>query len=291
MTALVTHKVTPMIGNSAPQSGFDNRQMSLLRDTICKGATPDEFQMFAHVCKKTGLDPFMKQVFPVRRWDAKLRREVMTIQTSIDGYRLIADRTGRYAPGREPTFVERSDGTLLSATSYVKKQTADGTWHEVAATAYYEEYVQRFTDKSTGESKPTKFWADMPHSQTAKCAESLALRKAFPAEMSGIYTKEEMQQAETVEVSSAAVAPQLAAVVPIDRPSKQEEEELQELIKNCSAEFQQNVEFHMQEKKMPAWGVMSRGFYNALKSKAQADFEEFTAKTLEVESAPSVFDA
>lgn len=281
MSALVRQNITPI----TESQGFDNRQVSLLRDTICKGATADEFQMFAHICKKTGLDPFMKQVFPVKRWDAKLKREVMTIQTSIDGYRLLADRTGRYAPGREPTFVLKADGSLLSATAYVKKQTADGTWHEIAATAFYDEYCQKFMDKGTGEMKATKFWADMPHSQTAKCAEALALRKAFPAEMSGIYTKEEMQQSETVEAPSISVA-----AVSVERPSVLEEEDLQEFILSCSPEFQENVRFHMQEKKMPAWGVMSKGFFNALKNKAEADYQEFTSKTVPIGDSPSVFD-
>lgn len=284
MTALVRQNITPISAAYESQGDFDNRQVSLLRDTICKGATPEEFTMFIHVCKKTGLDPFMKQVFPVKRWDAKLKREVMTIQTSIDGYRLLADRTGRYAPGREPTFALKPDGSLLSATAYVKKQTSDGTWHEIAATAFYDEYCQKFMDKSTGEMKPSKFWLDMPHSQTAKCAEALALRKAFPAEMSGIYTKDEMQQAEAVEVVSAPIAPI------VERPTKEEEQDLQEFILSCSPEFQENVRYHMQEKKMPCWGVMSKGFFNALKNKAQADFEEYSAKSTALEESPSVFD-
>lgn len=288
MTALVRQNITPISAATEPQ-GFDNRQMSLLRDTICKGATPDEFQMFAHICKKTGLDPFMKQVFPVKRWDAKLKREVMTIQTSIDGYRLLADRTGRYAPGREPTFAVKADGSLLSATAYVKKQTADGTWHEIAATAFYDEYCQKFADRATGEMKPTKFWADMPHSQTAKCAEALALRKAFPAEMSGIYTKEEMQQSEVAEIPALSVA-----AVSVDKPTKQEEDDLQEFILSCSPEFQEKLKFHMYgdtDKKMQPWGNMHRKVFEALKAKAEADFQEFSTKTVSIhEDSPSIFD-
>jgi hypothetical protein len=133
----------------------------------------------------------MKQVYAVKRWDSNLKREAMTIQTGIDGYRLIAERTGRYCPGKETVYVYGNNGTLVSATAYVKKQTSDGTWHEVSASAFYEEYCQR-----TKEGKPMAMWAKMPHVMLAKVAESLALRKAFPADLSGIYTKEEMDQSE-----------------------------------------------------------------------------------------------
>lgn len=172
-------------------------QIKLLKDTICRGSNDSEFMLFSHACKKTGLDPFMKQIHAVKRWDSNLKREAMSIQTGIDGYRLIADRSGRFAPGREPTFVYGKEGNLISATAYVKKQTADGTWHEVSATAFYSEYVQ-----TTKEGGPTSFWKKMPHGQLAKCAEALALRKAFPAELSGIYTAEEMQQADNVTIQA-----------------------------------------------------------------------------------------
>lgn len=162
----------------------------LLKATICKGATDEEFELFMHACKRTGLDPFMKQVYAVKRWDSSLGRQTMTIQTSIDGFRLIAERTGRYAPGRKTELEYDENKNLVSATAYVKKMTQDGTWHEVSATAFFEEYAQK-----TKDGKLTSFWMRMPKVMIQKCAESLALRRAFPSELSGLYTVDEMSQA------------------------------------------------------------------------------------------------
>lgn len=168
----------------------DEKKLQLMKDTICKGSTDEEFQLFAYTCKRMGLDPFARQVFPVKRWDSALRREVMSIQTGIDGYRLIADRTGRYAPGKDPEFGYDNGGRLVTSKAFVKKQTPDGQWHEVAATAHYDEYVATKKDGT-----PTHMWDSKKHIMLAKCAEALALRKAFPAELSGVYTQEEMDQA------------------------------------------------------------------------------------------------
>lgn len=172
---------------------------NLLMNTICKGATKEEFELFLHACRRTGLDPFMRQIYAVKRKEKTAQggwRDAITIQTGIDGYRLIAERTGRYAPGKETIYQYDTSGNLISASSYVKKRTDDGTWHEVSATAFYDEYVQTTKDRETGVETPTKFWHKMRHTMLAKCAESLALRKAFPAELSGIYTAEEMKQAD-----------------------------------------------------------------------------------------------
>jgi len=172
---------------------FSQEHKALIRDTLCSWATEDEFATFIHVCQRHKLDPMLKEIYPVKKWDRKLSREVLSIQTGIDGFRVIAERTGNYAPGKEPTYEEK-DGTLISATAYLKKRTEDGTWHEIAAKAYYSEYVQL-----SREGKPTAFWLKMPHNQLGKCAEALALRKAFPNVFAGLYTFEEMAQATTPE--------------------------------------------------------------------------------------------
>ncbi len=200
VAAIVPHQEAP----SAIGNHFNPKQIEILKNSICKGVSNEEFEVFIMACVKTQLDPFMRQIYAVKRKAKKPDGswgETMTIQTGIDGYRLIAERTERYAPGPEPTYVYDNNGNLSAATSYIKKQTKDGTWHTVSASAYLDEYCQTFVDKNTGEKKPSGMWANMQRTMLAKCAEAQALRKAFPAEMSGVYTKEEMQQADIEEVT------------------------------------------------------------------------------------------
>lgn len=170
---------------------FSPDKVELLKRTICKGATNDELELFIHACKRTGLDPFMKQIHAVKRYQDG--REVMTIQTGIDGYRLIAERTDRYMPGREPSYEYNTKNELVKSTAYVQKLDKLGKWHEVGASAFWDEYVGK---KKGGETN--HMWATKPHIMLAKCAEALALRRAFPAELSGVYTAEEMSQADQV---------------------------------------------------------------------------------------------
>jgi phage recombination protein Bet len=169
---------------------FNAEQIDLIKRTLAPKATADEFKLFLYQCARTGLDPLSKQIYPISRWDSQLRAEKMTIQTGIDGLRLIAERTGRYAPGPEAQY-EYDGDKLLKATAFVKKMTKDGVWHVVAASAFFEEYAQ--TNK---EKQLTNMWATKPHIMLSKCAEALALRKAFPAEMSGLYTSDEMGKAD-----------------------------------------------------------------------------------------------
>ncbi len=195
---------------------FDDTKIHLIKNMYFKGLTDDELDVFLHVCRRTGLDPLLKQIYPVKRGTKQPNgsyKDTLIIQTGIDGYRLIAERTGKYAPGREPTFVYDEERRLLSSTAYVKKQTVDGTWHEVPATAFYDEYCQK-----TKSGEPTRFWKDMPHGQLSKCAESLALRKAFPEPLSGLYTQEEMQQSEVLNEAPVKV---------LEAPEEEESIELQ----------------------------------------------------------------
>lgn len=178
--------------------GFDPDTVALIKEQVARGATDTELSLFLYTASRTGLDPLARQIYCIKRWDSSLNKEVMSTQVSIDGLRLVADRTGRYAPGRAPTFEYDAHGKLVAATSYVLKYVR-GTWHEVAATAYYDEYAAKKRDGT-----PTAMWATKPRIMLAKCAEALALRRAFPAELSGLYTSDEMGDNEPSAARTAA---------------------------------------------------------------------------------------
>lgn len=176
-------------------NGVDYKRelLDTYKRVLCPELTDSEAAIFAHACARTGLDPFMKQIHAVKR------KGKLCIQTGIDGFRLIAERTGKYCPGQEPTFVYNKENDpnsgIKSCTAYVKKLTNDGTWHTIAATAYFDEYIAYKTDGTI-----TEMWRTKRHIMIAKCAEALAIRKAWPADFSGIYERTEMEQADNPDL-------------------------------------------------------------------------------------------
>lgn len=178
-------------------SEWTKERIQLVKDTYCKGSTDNEFQLFVGTCQKLNLSPEARQVFAVKRWDSSLKREVMAIQISIDGFRLAAERTGHYA-GQDGPFWCGEDGVWqdvwLSETPPVAAKV--GVYRKdwvkpIYAVARFKTYSQTKKDGSL-----TMMWAKMDDLMIAKCAESLALRKAFPNDLSGIYSQDEMAQSE-----------------------------------------------------------------------------------------------
>lgn len=168
-------------------------QWDLIKKMYCRDLTEDEIAVFFAICKRTGLNPIQRHIYPI-----KYRGALNTV-TGIDGFRLIAERSGKYSPGKAPDFSYDDQKRLVSATSYVKKMTDDGTWHEVSAVVFLEEYKPAY-------AKPDSTWAKMPRVMLSKCAEAMALRKAFPADLAGLYSPEEMEQANDPVVDIPAIA-------------------------------------------------------------------------------------
>lgn len=165
--------------------------------------------LFLYVAKRTGLDPLTKQIYAVFRWDFTQGKEVMAIQTGIDGMRLIAQRTGEYAGQDEVVFTpeDESEKYPTKATVTVYK-LLNGTRVPFTATARWREYAPYTKDKNGGNPKLGAMWEKMPYTMLGKCAEALALRKGFPNELSGVYSDEEMQQATPREAISELPVPE-----------------------------------------------------------------------------------
>lgn len=181
---------------------FSTEQRQLIRDTYANGAPDSEFAVLMEVARARNLNPLTRQIFFVKRWDHEKGREVWQPQVSVDGLRAIAERTGRYEGQTIAEWCDK-DGKWVDVwlKEYPPAAARVGVFKQgfrepVICVARFTSYVQKKKDGS-----PTKNWVTMPDIMISKCAESLALRKAFPEDTSGIYTNEEMAhlQAEDVE--------------------------------------------------------------------------------------------
>lgn len=174
-TALVT----------APHTGgaMTPEQVELIKRTIAVGATNDELALFLAQCARTGLDAFARQIYFIKRGGKG------SVQVSIDGFRVVAERTGELN-GQDLAWcgddgvwrdVWLSKENPAAARVIVYRKGCD---HGFPGVARWSEY------QAGG-----PMWQKMPATMLAKCAEALALRKAFPHQLSGLYTSDEMDQA------------------------------------------------------------------------------------------------
>jgi phage recombination protein Bet len=165
---------------------FSREQLDVLKRTVAAGTSDADFQLFVEVCKRSKLDPFRKQIYAI------VRGGRMTIQTGIDGFRVIAQRSGEYE-GQSGPFWCGKDGKwtdawlapeppVASKVGVYRKGLREPMWVVARFVSYAQENL----------------WKRMPEVMIAKCAEALALRKAFPEDLSGLYTADEMAQADEV---------------------------------------------------------------------------------------------
>jgi phage recombination protein Bet len=173
------------VENKQQKVSFTNEQIEVIKSQIAIGATDLELKSFVWQCQRTGLDPFSRQIYFIKN-NGKVQ-----IQTSIDGFRVIAERSGMYEGQTQAQWCGKdgvwkdiwmsNDFPVAAKIGVYKK----GFREPLYAIAHWNEYF----------AQPGFMHKKMPALMIAKVAESLALRKAFPNEMSGLYTQEEMAQA------------------------------------------------------------------------------------------------
>lgn len=185
------------------QTGWTEVQRAALVQLGLDDAPDADLAVFLHFAQRTGLDPFARQLYMIARWDSQARRNKYTIQAAIDGLRIVAERHGQYGGQVGPQWcgpdgvwsdVWLKKGPPVAARVGVIRKD----WSQVMyATAHFGEYS---VTKSGGAL--TSMWQGKGALMIAKCAEALALRKAFPQDLAGVYTEEEMAQADAVQAEA-----------------------------------------------------------------------------------------
>lgn len=183
---------------SGDLSFWTAEQKQLIKSVIAPGCTTDELKLFAYYCQRTRLDPFSRQIYAIKRGNK------MTVQAGIDGLRSIAERTQEL--GGSQNFWCGEDGEWkdvwlaktppAAAKCVVYRKGASRPFVGIAL----------LRDYNTGQN----LWAKMPSVMLAKCAEAQALRKAFPADLSGLYVSEEMDQADLSASQHKVIAERVA---------------------------------------------------------------------------------
>ena len=148
----------------------DDKTLGILKNTVAKGTTTEEFELFRQFCMATGLNPFKKEIWCIKAGGA------VQMLTGINGFYTIANRNPLY-DGIETELVE-ANGKIVKSISKVYRK--DRSRPQIAE-AHWEEY-----NKGHGN------WKTMPRVMLNKCSEAMALRKAFPQELDGLYVEEEM---------------------------------------------------------------------------------------------------
>lgn len=181
--------------------------MELLHRTMIPEASQDELEVFKRTIERTGLDPFARQIYAQMRFDSNQGRKKISIGVNIDGFRASADGSGKYA-GQLGPFWCGSDGEwkdvwlsddppVAAKVGILKHDFKEPLW----AVANWNGFAQRTKDGGV-----SSMWKKMGPLMLAKCAEALGLRKAFPTLLSGLYTPEEMSQAETAPADDTGKA-------------------------------------------------------------------------------------
>jgi phage recombination protein Bet len=194
----------------AIQSGqitWDAAQAAALAQLGLKDASDGDRAVFLHVCQRTGLDPFARQIYMIARnekipgtrdqWRVK-----WTIQTGIDGHRVNRARAERehgvrgtlgraifydHDGNEHKVWVQPRPPAACEITYTVRDR--DGNETPYTSVLRFGEYCQTGSDGNA-----IAQWKTKPAHMLEKCTEADVYRKAFPQDFSGIYLDDAMPQ-------------------------------------------------------------------------------------------------
>lgn len=199
-------------------------------------------QVLMHVAQRTGLDPFARQIYMIPRQEGSgdNRKTKWTIQTGIDGFRLIAERHPAYRGQVGPqwcgedgvwrdVWLDREKPPAAARVGILRDDREGPVW----GTAMFTEYAQ--TKTWNGQVSLTAMWRQKGAHMIAKCAEALAYRKAFPLELGGLHTDDEMAAADNpgradrtpaAARPAAVTADELTGQAPAPAPAPEQDDDV-----------------------------------------------------------------
>lgn len=224
---------------------FTEKELAAIRSEYCKGATDAQFDLFVSECKARSLRPGVHLVFQLRRakeYDPTVGAYVYVQKpywiTTIAALRLIAQRTGDYlGQGPEEYIYLDKDGNPsiksevplahedpaqrpLTREPWVARATVyrKGFTQPMIGMARFEAYATVVVPKE-GTPYLSETWRKRGSEQLFKCAEALALRRAYPEEMAGLLLQEELKDEIEEEKVATPVTPAVAVPLPPPVPA------------------------------------------------------------------------
>lgn len=193
------------IQTALTERNIDTAVWTTLQNSVFPGAKDESILLAVDYCKARKLDILKKpcHIVPMSVTDAKTGNKNWrdVIMPGIYEQRITAFRTGQMAGQDEPVFGNTVTFRGIEAPEWCRVTVYRFINNERCAFSHTEYFSEACA--TTKDGKPNSMWSKRPRGQLAKCAEAGALRKAFPDELGGVITADEVNE-EPINQHSAA---------------------------------------------------------------------------------------
>ena len=184
------------IQTALTERSIDTAVWTTLQNSVFPGAKDESILLAVDYCKARKLDILKKpcHIVPMSVTDAKTGNKNWrdVIMPGIYEQRITAFRTGQMAGQDEPVFGDTVTFRGIEAPEWCRVTVYRFINNERCAFSHTEYFSEACA--TTKEGKPNSMWSKRPRGQLAKCAEAGALRKAFPDELGGVITADEVNE-------------------------------------------------------------------------------------------------